>query len=130
METITKVARYTTDKKGDQLKTKTGRPYVSQRIQIQSKPDLWISGFENPITAGWKEGDSVDIVITQNDKYWNWALPKKEDESNKQLTMLLNDMVLLKLAVAEIHAAVVPKQKAKIQGTDIDYPEEDNETAF
>lgn len=120
---LTKVIRQTTDKKGDALKTKDGRNYTRLLLKTTEYGDKFISGFDNAATKAWKEGDKVEVEVEQKGEYLNFKVPKPEDKSNEQLTWLLRDMMTVKILLQDIHATVVPKQKAKIQGTDVDYPE-------
>lgn len=86
---ITKVARYTTNKTGEPLVNKQGRPYTSIRIQTKEHGEKWVSGFGNKENASWKEGDSVEIDITPNGEYLNFSMPKRID--NEQLEKIFQN---------------------------------------
>lgn len=106
MEKITEVKRYTTNKAGEPLVTKTGKPYTSIRIKVASRGDTFISGFGNAENALWKPGDEVDIVIEQKGEYLNFTQPKKSSIDAKLLQdvfqnteFILNRLTGLKLTL-------------------------------
>ena len=85
---LTKVARFTTDKNNEPLKTKDGRNYTRIRIQTNEHIDQWLSGFENPETENWREGDTVEIDVKQVGVYLNFSTPKKADVLEARVTEL------------------------------------------
>lgn len=98
METITYLKSDNTDREGNQLMSKAGKPYTRLTLKVESKGDRFISGFENAQTKEWRVGDEVDIIITESDKkdkngnpYLNWSLPKKEAVSNDLLKQIADD---------------------------------------
>ena len=88
MHTLTKIARYKTNKAGEPLINKLGKPYESVRIQVQEKPGVDLSGFGNEITDTWKGGDQVNIEITEKGEYMNFKtldpVPKTPEQDFEQ----------------------------------------------
>lgn len=130
MEKLTYVNSTTTDKEGNSLKTKAGKPYTRLSLKVESKGDRYVSGFGNTENKDWKVGDEVDIVITESttqDKngnpYLNFSMPKKEDKVDEKLEMILNKLTGLIISVETIKEAVRPKKPST-------YPTQSNETAF
>lgn len=119
METLTFVKRDSTDKEGNPLVTKDGRPYVRMSIKVASRGDRYLSGFGNAANGGWQVGDEVDIVITESDKldkngkpYLNFSLPKPEDKANEALNKILMEITPIKLMLQEILSHVKPRKKS------------------
>lgn len=75
--TITNIARKSTDKEGNQLKNKAGKPYTRLSIKTQEHGDKWLSGFSRQDNASWKEGDTVDITVEQKGEYLNFTMPER-----------------------------------------------------
>lgn len=73
--TITKIYRTKKDKEGNPLKTKDGRDYERVAIKVKEMGDDWISGFGSNRNQNWKEGDVVELEISQkyapNGKVYN-----------------------------------------------------------
>jgi len=54
-------------------KNKEGKPYVNKKgeaftlisLQVEELPSEWMSGFANDLNAEWKNGDTIDIEITE-----------------------------------------------------------------
>lgn len=95
--TITKIARYTTDKSGQPLKSKQGKPYTSVRIQTTEHQERWVSGFGNKENENWKEGDKVEIEIAEKGEYLNFSMPKKEDKIGDGIVSILNAVQTIKM---------------------------------
>lgn len=114
---LTKVSRTTSDKEGNALKTKDGRPYTRISIKTEQHADKYLSGFENADTKNWKEGDTVEIDVTENGQYLNFKVPKKEDKVYDNTETILNKMVGMQLTLDQILAAVKPAQK-KVEPVD------------
>ena len=79
--------------------SKAGKPYTSFSIKVESRGDVFISGFGKKANADWKEGDEVEIDITQNGKWLNWTMPEvpkgyqlANNEIQKELD-LIKDML-------------------------------------
>lgn len=134
-EKITYVKLDTTDRKGDLLMSKAGRPYTRQTLKVSSKGDKYISGFMNESTKGWAVGNDVDILITEsttldknNQPYLNWSLPKKEDKVGEKLEEILNKITAgnLRLSMIEEHLKMTKTvdkphyPSAEEEGIDVD----------
>jgi hypothetical protein len=104
--TLTKVSRFTTDKSGNPLKTKDGRPYTSVRVQSAEFGERWISGFEKNENKNWKEGDVVEVIIKENGQYLNFDLPKKEDIAHEEITGIKSRLGKLNFKVEELEICV------------------------
>ena len=74
--TIGRISFFDKDKEGNALKNKDGKPYT--RCLIDTTDGRKVSGFRNEISAGWKQGDEVEIDIEQKGEYWNFKTVKKE----------------------------------------------------
>ncbi len=130
METLTFIKRDNTDREGNELKTKDGRPYTRLSIKVESKGDKYISGFGNSENKNWNVGDEVDITITESatkDKnglpYLNFTQPKKEDRVLDNTERILNALVGIRLDIATIKSALVSQKKVSDSG---EYPEDMN----
>jgi len=74
--TITKIVRYTTNKEGEKLINRNGKPYERVYITTEEKGDKWISGFGSRSNQEWKEGDVVEVNVVQNGEYLNFETPR------------------------------------------------------
>ena len=90
METvkITKIYRSMKDKNGNPLKTKDGRPYERVAIKTTQYGDKYISGFGGKGNLEWKEGDEVQIEISENGEYLNFDMPKASSASPELLVKI------------------------------------------
>lgn len=136
MEKLTYLNRTTTDKMGEPLRTKQGKPYTRLSIKVESKGDRFISGFGNQTNSEWQVGDEVDIVITEaeaKDKegrpYLNFSMPKPGSIDSEKLQEIYEGVERLQnyhvgdhIILQQILDAVKQKPKG--------YPTESNETAF
>lgn len=104
--TLNKVARYTTDKNGQPLKTRDGRPYTSLRIKSNEHGDKWLSGFDNPQTQNWKEGDTVEVEVTQKGEYLNFSVPKPQDKAIAEITGLKMTVSKHEFKIAELEICI------------------------
>lgn len=87
--TITKTYITDKDKNGNLLKSKDGKPYTRMSIKCNEYGDKWISGFQNKSNQNWKEGDTVEVIITQKGEYLNFETPKKDDLANEKMDKIL-----------------------------------------
>jgi hypothetical protein len=123
---LTKVTRFTTNKEGQPLKTKDGRPYTSVRIQVAEYGQSWISGFGNAQNNSWKEGDDAELIIEKKGEYLNFSMPKPVDKQNELNEKILNKLTQMNLLLSAIHEHVVPKKQGAVKMPEgVDYPEED-----
>ena len=130
--TITNIARFTTNKDGEPLKTKDGRPYTSLRMQVQEHGDKWLSGFGNQVNAGWQKTDMVDVEIEEKkvgeNTYLNFKTPK--DGGNSEIMEELRKINFkLDLLVRDVSTDNGASGEATIHNTGIasDYPTEKSE---
>lgn len=79
--TITKIF------KKERTSARTGKPYISLSIQTKEYGSRYLSGFGSKETDKWKEGDVVELDVTESEKtdkdnkpYLNWKLVEKPDE--------------------------------------------------
>ncbi len=95
--TLTHVSRTERTAKG------SGKPYTSLGIKTTEYGATWLSGFGNKDNAHWKEGDKVDIIITDRETdgkiYKNFETPKKEDLANAEIEKLKNELTTLKMSI-------------------------------
>lgn len=47
--------------------SKSGKEYTKLSIQTKEKEDVWLSGFANSTSLTWKEGDIVDLELTERE---------------------------------------------------------------
>ena len=59
----------------ERTSTRTGRPFTSIGIKTQEHGEKWLSGFGNKDNAGWKTGDTVEILVEQKGEYLNFSMP-------------------------------------------------------
>lgn len=77
--TLTKVYRSDTDKNGNKLVSKNGKPYTKVGIKTAQHGEQWLNGFGNFDNRGWNEGDQVLINIEQNGQYLNFSTPGQSE---------------------------------------------------
>lgn len=105
--TITNVRRYSKDKDGNPLKTKTGKPYERVNIQVQEHGDKWISGFGNSRNKNWQSGEEVEIDVKENGQYLNFDMPKPVLQgamSNEDREMLVTIKTGVVMALDELRS--------------------------
>jgi len=91
--TLTRVYRNDKDKNGVPLISKTGKPYTKVGLQTVEHGDAWLSGFENSSNKDWKEGDVVEVIVTQQQGrdgkvYLNFETPRAEDVLGRRVSQL------------------------------------------
>lgn len=137
METITFLKRDTSDREGNALMSKQGKPYTRMTLKVESKGERYISGFGNQSNADWAIGDEVDIVITESatkDKtgkpYLNFTQPKKEDVVAERLELILNKLTGIQLSLGALSDKLVPKKASNYPVNDAPepFPEEDTDS--
>ena len=102
--TLTRIYTTDKDKSGIPFKSKKGFPYTKMSLKATEYGDKWISGFKGKENENWKDGDVVEVEITQNGEYLNFSVPKAtnvlgSDELSK-IHNLLTGMNLVLLQVA------------------------------
>lgn len=66
-EKLTKIYRAETDKEGKEFVGKDGIPYSKISVKIERLGDQWINGLGNFINSIWKEGETVEMEITEGE---------------------------------------------------------------
>lgn len=133
--TITRIGVFTKDKEGNPLTTKQGKPYT--RVLIDTADGRKMSGFGNQTTSNWKEGDEVEVEVTESNGYLNFRVPKQPTSAESvALERVLKTHIDRKfealkadLKVIADHLGVEAPPK-KVGNTGIDYPESDVEVPF
>jgi len=74
--TLVNVYRTTTNKEGEKLINRNGKPYERVSIKAEEKGDKWISGFGSRSNQNWAEGDVVEVNVVQNGEYLNFETPR------------------------------------------------------
>ncbi len=100
--TLTSIQRYDKDKGGLPLKTRDNRPYTRLVIRVKEYGEKQLSGFDNPQTQNWKEGDEIEAEVEQKGEYLNFKLPKKEDKVAEALERILVNQTKILLGQQEI----------------------------
>ena len=75
--------------------SKAGKPFTSCRLTTYSEKqgkDISLSGFGDSKTQTWKAGDTVDIEVTANGEYWNFAQNANTQASPDPILALLKEM--------------------------------------
>ncbi len=75
--------------------SKAGKPFTSCRLTTYSEKqgkDIFLSGFGDSKTKTWNPGDTVDIEVTANGEYWNFAQNANTKASPDPILALLKEM--------------------------------------
>jgi hypothetical protein len=67
--------------------------YTSLRILTTEYGNKWLSGFGNESNVKWKEGDIVNIEVTENGEYLNFSTPRVS--KNEDVLEALRDIYIL-----------------------------------
>jgi len=103
---LSRVSHMQKDKEGNPLKTKDGKPY--ERCLLDLVDGRKVSGFGNPTSRTWQQGDEVEVEIEQKGEYWNFKTVKKEGAGVNQ-----EQLDRIEKMLTEIHRHMVPSQVAK-----------------
>lgn len=129
---ITALKKYTTKPDGTPLIGKSGRPYIRLTIKTDVTNDDWLSGFDGPETKDWAVGSDIEIDVTKNGQYSNFAVPKKGAVDGQLLKdvydnteTILNKLVGQQIKLEQILELLQPKKKA-----DADFPPYEGEPDF
>jgi len=117
---LTKVYSSNKDKNGNELVNRNGKPYTRMSIKTQQHGDTWLSGFQNRTNENWKQGDEVEIIVTQNGQYTNFETPKTED----MLAMRVKD---LEIRVDRLEEKLNQGTKAPMTYTEKDLQPDDEQ---
>ena len=107
--------------------TSKGRPYTSVRIRTQEHGEKLISGFGNQENAGWKAGDTVDLIIEEKNGYMNFSLPTLvKDAPSDAIVARLENFVSFKLEplAVKLQAAIDRLEALGAQEAGEDKPED------
>ena len=103
--------------------SKAGKPFISRAIKTNEHGEKWLSGFKGKENEGWREGDTVEVEITQNGEYLNYAVPKfqkggtsgdlnrveaKLDRAMAQLSTVSGEITAIKGVLGEILQKINP----------------------
>lgn len=137
--TITRVFTSDKDQQGVPFKTKDGKPYTKLLLKATEYGDNWLSGFQNARNSSWKEGDTVEVLITtkvgkDGKTYYNFSVPKTEDVlaervSKLELWQLQITAALTKSGILGAQTKPSPAQAAEPSLEDI-VPPSEPEPAF
>lgn len=75
---ITNISRKDTDKEGNKLFGKNGRPYTRLGIKTVEYGSKWLSGFGRQDNESWKEGDTVEVEVEEKGEYLNFKMPERQ----------------------------------------------------
>lgn len=119
--TITRVYASDKDKQGVPLKTRDGKPYTKLAIKAVEYGDNWLSGFQNSRNVNWKEGDTVEVLITtqvgkDGKTYYNFSVPKTEDLLADRVSKL--ELWQLQVTTALTKAGVLGAKPSPAQATE------------
>lgn len=119
--TIARIGSFNTDKQGNKLINKNGKPYT--RVLIDTTDGRKMSGFGSQETSNWNEGMEVEVEVTESNGYLNFNLPKKEAVSEMAIKTAVDQMlqpIRMSLARIEEHLGTAPKPT--IGNTNVPYP--------
>ena len=64
--TLKKIFRSDTNKKTGEKFTNQYGPYIKVGLKTEEHGDKWVNGFENDTTKNWKEGDVVEVDVSDS----------------------------------------------------------------
>ena len=98
----------------ERVSARTKKPYTSLGLLVNEYGSEWLSGFGSKDNALWKEGDTVEIIITEVVKdgktYKNFETPKKEAQASMDTEKILNAIAGLRLELREFMTRALPKE--------------------
>lgn len=124
--TITKIYKSNKNKDGEFLLNRNGENYTKLSIKTTEHGEKWLSGFQNDTNKDWKEGDVVEIEITENGEYLNFKTIDnlKENRIIESLSKRVEDLEIKMKGFAmkfeELKSDLVLEVTGKLQ-TDKDY---------
>lgn len=105
--------------------SKSGKPFTSCRLTTYSQKlgkDITLSGFGDAKTKTWNAGDQVDIEVTQNGEYWNFAQNENTKSSPDPVLGLLKEInVKLDLLISKDTRTQVEVQGLSKEPVDPDF---------
>ena len=87
---LTNISRYDKDRDGKPLKSKfNNKPQERIVVQTEEYPGKDMSGWFDLGAFTWKAGDEMEVVITENQGWLNFRLPKRDDVIDAKLDQIL-----------------------------------------
>jgi hypothetical protein len=120
------------------VQTKFG-PKQKFSVKATQYGDNYLDVWSSPVTREWKVGQEVEVLSVDTREYsgktyYDVKMPKanagNNEEVMKKLETISNEIVKVKLVLAEVRDVIVPKPTPKVAGTDIDYPQMEAEPNF
>jgi len=107
--------------------SKAGKPFTSCRLTTYSQKlqkDIYLSGFGDSKTQTWKPGDTVDIEVTQNGEYWNFAQNANTQASPDPILAVLKEIsAKLDFLVPEGFSVAKPSVKTQVEAQGLEKKE-------
>jgi hypothetical protein len=121
---ITRIARSEKDKDGKELiSLKNGKPYTKISLKTEQFGDKWLGGFGNTSNSLWKEGDTVDIQVTESNGYLNFNSPRtlldKKFEKLEARLEKLENILIKKAEAGEIIEQVEEKPEGAVDPDEV-----------
>ena len=102
--TLTKVTR------NERKSERTGKTFTSVGIQTVEYGSRWLSGFGRNDNATWKEGDVIEVEVTESDRqdksgqpYLNFTMPERRPAGGLSEADR-NTLIAMQTALARIEA--------------------------
>ena len=115
--TLTRVTPLTTDKAGQPLMGKNGKPYTRLLLNCNEYGDKALSGFQNAINASWQVGQQVDVIVEKVNvkgvEYLNFKMPEAFKVTEQAWKELLGRVAKLEFDATPTNTEI----------PNIDYPE-------
>jgi len=105
--TIKTIIRKERNKEGQPYINQKGQPFTLISLQVEELPGEWMSGFANDLNAEWKNGDKIDIAITEK------QVGNKLYKNFKNLAQKSSRLDALEANVKKLMLAVFTKQSNK-----------------
>lgn len=87
--TLTKISVSDTNKEGQKLVSKNGKPFYKVGIQTAQHAEKWLNGLVFGDRPNWQEGDEVELAWGEEEyngvKRLKFEIPKKEDKTLVEL---------------------------------------------
>ena len=120
--TLTRVTPLTTDKAGNPLMGKNGKPYTRLLINCNEYGEKALSGFQNASNAHWQVGQQVDVIVEKvnvgGKEYLNFKMPEAFKVTEEEWKGLLQ-------RIAKLEFDAMPSTAPATPDIDIiEYPDE------
>lgn len=83
------------------IETKHGTKTLYSMLLMSGNKELWASCFSAPVSDAWKEGDTVELELVKNGKFWNIVVPRGPEKAS-QLTEVLDTLKRLETKIDAI----------------------------